>query len=198
LSPAFGDVQSKEVRLIGRLAREAHLQIRAIDEGGPEAKVLAAGNQRPQGLRLTLAGKRVDRRVGRVLVSTGLVQPKELSLPYAWRVRGNLEVSPSNPYFNLRDPDAQERTVTVTSARPDFRLLEAAVIAGPFQARIERGPAAMRGYVVRISVVESGIPPGERGVQGKLLLVSNDPAEPKKELPLFALGAVRPAAKVAP
>ena len=61
------------------------------------------------------------------------------------------------------------------------------VVEGPFAAVIERTDG---GYAVRVSVVAARIAPGERGVMGKLVLVSNDPAESRKEVPLFGMGAI--------
>jgi hypothetical protein len=184
-----GERRSREIRLVGPLAKRARIAVTSIDAGGPAAAILPAQGDRAAGLALTLVGDKVGVNVGRVLVSTGLDQPAELGLPYTMKVTGNVRVSPTNPTFNLRDPDARLHTLTVTSARADFRLVSADVVDGPFAAVIERGQGAGGGYAVRVSVVTARVAPGERGVMGKLVLVSNDPAEPRKEIPLFGMGA---------
>jgi Protein of unknown function (DUF1573) len=189
---APGERRSREIRLVGPLATRARIAVRSIDAGGPAAAILPAQGDRPAGLALTLVGDKVGVRVGRVLVSTGLDQPEELGLPYTMKVTGNVRVSPTNPTFNLRDPEARLQTLTVTSARADFRLLSADVVEGPFAAVVERGKGAGDGYAVRVSVVAARVAPGERGVIGKLVLVSNDPAESRKEVPLFGMGAIPP------
>ena len=118
---APGERRSREIRLVGPLATRARIAVRSIDAGGPAAAILPAQGDRPAGLALTLLGDKVGVRVGRVLVSTGLDQPEELGLPYTMKVTGNVRVSPTNPTFNLRDPEARLQTLIVTSARADFR-----------------------------------------------------------------------------
>jgi len=189
---APGERRSREIRLVGPLAPRARLAVRSIDAGGPVAAILPAQGERTAGVVLTLVGDKVGVRVGRVLVSTGLEQPEELGLPYTMKVTGNVRVSPTNPIFNLRDPEARFQILTVTSARADFRLFSADVIEGPFAAVVERAADGVGGYVVRVSVAAARVGPGERGVMGKLMLVSNDPAEPRKEVPLFGMGAIAP------
>jgi hypothetical protein len=43
-------------------------------------------------------------------------------------------------------------------------------------------------FQVQVTVVEDRLTTGERGSQGKLLILSNDRTEPEKEIPLFAFG----------
>jgi hypothetical protein len=193
-----GERRSREIRLVGPLATRARIAVTSIDAGGPAAAILPAQGDRAAGLALTLVGDKVGVNVGRVLVSTGLDQPAEIGLPYTMKVTGNVRVSPTNPTFNLRDPEARLNTLTVTSARADFRLLSADVVDGPFAAVIERGQGASGGYAVRVSVVTARVARGEHGVMGKLVLVSNDPAEPRKEIPLFGMGALAPIAPTRP
>jgi Protein of unknown function (DUF1573) len=189
-----GERQTRDIRLVGPLATRARIVVKSIDAGGPAAAILPAQGERPGGLALTLVGDNVRVSVGRVVVSTGLPEPAEVGLPYTMKVTGNVRVSPTNPTFNLRDPDGRFEILTVTSARADFRLLAADVVEGPFAAVIERGEGAGGGYAVRVSVVTARVAPGEHGVTGKLVLVSNDPAEPRKEIPLFGMGALTPLA----
>jgi hypothetical protein len=193
-----GERQSREIRLVGPLATRARIEVRSIDAGGPAAAILPAHGDRAAGLALTLVGDKVGVNVGRVLVSTGLDQPAELGLPYTMKVTGNVRVSPTNPTFNLRDAEGRLQTLTVTSTRADFRLLSADVVDGPFAAVIDRGQGAGGGYAVRVSVITARLVPGEHGVMGKLVLVSNDPAEPRKEIPLFGMGAPTPIAPTRP
>jgi hypothetical protein len=189
-----GERRAREIRLVGSLATRARIAVRSIDAGGPAVAILGAQGDRPAGLALTLVGDKVGVRVGRVLVSTGLDEPEELGLPYRMKVAGNLRVSPTNPTFNLRDPERRVQTLTVQSTRADFRLFSADVVDGPFAAVVERPAGAGGGFAVRVSVVAARVAASERGVTGKLMLLSNDPAEPRKEIPLFGMGAITPTA----
>ena len=130
-----------------------------------------------------LKGRTVGDWSDRVLLSTGLDRPRELSLPYTARVKSAIEVEPVKPYFNLRDPKARSQTLSVTSGRAGFRVLRAQIVSGPFRAAVEKGK-------VRVSVDEARLPDGERGVTGKLVILTNDKTEPRKEIQLFALGAI--------
>jgi hypothetical protein len=75
----------------------------------------------------------------------------------------------------------------VKSSRVGFHLLGARILSGPFRA-------AMTDAGVRVTVDDGRVPAGQRGVTGKLLLLTNDANEPRTEIELFALGAaeVRP------
>lgn len=154
------------------------------------ASLLPADGSRAAGVRLTLSGKRAGQGVGQVLVSTGLADPAEVVLYYRWKVPGYLTVSPSNPTFNLRVHGPHVVEISVGSSRADFHLLRAEVTAGPFAATVAAAVAGR--FAVQVRVVDSDVPSGQRGVLGKLILVSNDPAEPRKEVPLLAMGAVNP------
>lgn len=192
LEPEPGATATQAVRLRGYRAREASPSVVELDLPDVEATVLSAGGGAPPGLTIACRGRHVGRRVGRVRVATGLAEPAELSLGLGCRVAGNLTVTPDTPYFNLREPPPHERWLTVTSRRPDFALTGAAVLEGPFVAEVEPGPArgARR---VRLRVDDAALPPGERAVRGRLRLGSNDPLEPHKEVPLFAMGAAQSA-----
>jgi hypothetical protein len=89
--------------------------------------------------------------------------------------------------MNLSGPGPKEIALKVTSLRPDFRLSAVRAAQGPFEARFERDQVA-GDYTVHVRALTSGIPEDQRGVVGKILLVSNDPAEPQKEVSVFALG----------
>jgi hypothetical protein len=188
LRTPFGQKDSQEVRLRGTLAAAARLEVAAVDPPGPEVKIVPAGQQGPQGLRLTLDGVRVTRGAGQVRVTTALRKPETLTLLYSWQVLGNLTIDPTNPYIDLRLSGPVGAEVKVSSSRPDFRLKDAVVVDGPFEASFGRDDST-RGYLVRVRVREDRVPDGERGLLGTLRLTSNDPAEPRKEVRLFALGA---------
>jgi len=190
LAPEPGATATRVVRLRGHRAREASLSVLELDLPEVEATVLPAAGGGPPGLTIACHGQRVGNHVGRVRVATGLVEPAELSLGLGCRVAGNLTVTPDTPYFNLREPPPRERWLTVTSRRPDLTLTGATVLEGPFVAAIERGTAGSA-WRVRLRVDDAALPPGVRAVRGRLRLRSNDPLEPRKEVPLFAMGAVQ-------
>jgi hypothetical protein len=104
-------------------------------------------------------------------------------------VIGNLTVDPTNPYVDSYAPGGARVVVNVSSKRDDFRLDDARVVEGPFESTFDRDEAA-HVYAVQVRLVPSQVPPGQRGSVGKLRLISNDPAEPQKDVPLFALGRV--------
>jgi hypothetical protein len=189
LTTAFGGKRTEDVRLQGRLASEAKLELQQVEGTGPKVMVLSGNGGEAQRLRLTLAGKQVGTGVGRIFLSTGLENPSQLVLSYSWRVTGNLEVDPSNPYLNLRELGPKEVVLRVKSSRADFRLDAVRVAQGPFEARFQPDQAA-GGYTVSVRAIEGRISDDERGVPGKILLVSNDPAEPHKQVDVFAFGRV--------
>jgi hypothetical protein len=189
LKMPFGQMDSQEVRLTGRLATSARLEVRAIDPPGPDVSVFPAEHGKPGGLRLSMTGVRVGRVAGQVLLATGVQNPKELTILYSWQVLGNLTVEPTNPFVDLRGPGSGSVGVKVSSSRHDFRLDDAQVTEGPFEASFAPD-VATHGYAVQVRVVASRVPEGQRGLTGTLRLISNDPAEPQKDVPLFAMGAL--------
>lgn len=187
---AFGEKAVRELRLVGARARQAQLVRGEQEQGAPEVELLPATDTRPAGIRVSASGTAVERRVGQLRFRTGIDEPRELGLVYSLAVEGNLSVDPTNPYFNLREPPPRERVVTVQSKRSDFVLHAAEILEGPFRTRMSHDEANHR-YAVHVSFVDAALPAKERGAMGKLLLVSNDPAEPRKQVPLFALGVRR-------
>jgi hypothetical protein len=183
----FGETRSQEVRLIGRLAAAAKLSVETIDPPGPDVTVLPAEEARPQGVRVTISGTRVGQRAGQVTLATGLDDPKKLTLLYSWKVAGYLTVDPTNPFLDLRSPPPAKVAVHVSSSRPDFRLDQAQMVEGPFQAILVRDEAP-RTYTVEVTMSDKGSDEPSRGSLGTLRLLSNDPAEPRKDIPVFALG----------
>jgi hypothetical protein len=187
----FGQPAFKEVRLVGPLAGQVKPTVVRVEGTEVTATALEAEGGQPAGVRLTLSGKQAGQGVGNVVVSTGLPDPKELVLYYGWKVPGNLTVTPSNPYFDLRLPGRHVVELSVASTRPDFRLSRAQVASGPFTAQVvplaRAAPVSGATRTVEVRVIESGLT-DQRGFLGKLILWSNDPAERRKEIPLFALG----------
>ncbi len=182
---AFGEAASQEVRLVGKLAPVAKLRVSTISPPGPDVMILQAEDGRPSGVRITEVGVQVGHVAGQVTLTTGVEAPRELTLLYSWNVSGNLTVDPTNPFLDLRAP-APGVVVRVKSSRKDFRLTAAEIPAGPFVASVEN---AGDEYAVRVNATAArGASADGRGFLGKLRLVSNDPAEPIKDVPLFALG----------
>ncbi len=189
---AFGETDTKEDGLAGRLATSARLRVEESDPRGPEVTVVAATGA-PQALRFRFSGKSVGHGAGQTVVATGLEKPARLTVLWSCDVRGDLVVEPTNPYIDLRAPAPVGVAIHVSSKRRDFRLERTVVTEGPFEAAFARvlgGTGDPIAYSVDVRVRASVMIEGERGIAGKLRLVSNDPAEPRKDVPLFALGAI--------
>ncbi|MDP9150650.1 MAG: hypothetical protein M3O36_12020, partial [Myxococcota bacterium] len=192
---AFGETGSQEVGVTGRLATKARLHVEESEPAGPEVVVRKARDGEAPGLRFTFVGATVGHGAGQTRVATGLDKPASLTVLWSWRVRGNLVVEPANPFVDRGGLAPAGVVVRVSSRRDDFRLHEAVVVEGPFEAALSRSePAALAdgvppAYAVVVRLRESLVPAGARGLTGTLRLSSNDPAEPRKDVPLFALGA---------
>jgi hypothetical protein len=186
----FGQERSEEVRLKGTRAAEVRLKIKQPAQAGFETDILRAEDGKPQGLRFRCEGKKVGTSVHRIVATTGLEAPTEVSLSVTCRVAGTLEVSPTNPYLNLRQPDAKVRVVTVRSSQPDFAVRNVRILEGPFSASVKPG-ASPGEFRVKVQVEEARLADETRAVKGKLLIVSNDRTEPKKEVPLLGFGKLR-------
>jgi hypothetical protein len=138
-----------------------------------------AGGTVKKGLELKLKGDKVSSGSGKVTIATGLPKPQQLELHLTWGVTSTLQVEPDHLSFGAGQGEGQERVLRVWSKKPSFRLLQVRVLDGPFAAAIEK-PESLA--VFKVKVTWNRPPPGkhaETGV-GKLQLVSNDPAEPKK------------------
>ncbi|HWA70876.1 MAG TPA: DUF1573 domain-containing protein [Polyangiaceae bacterium] len=189
LEPMLGETQVRELLLVGKLAPSARLTLIESDDPTPRIELLAPTERDSARLRVTLKAARVETRVARVRISTGLSEPKELVVLVTWRVGSSLEIDPSNPYFNLREPPPHELTLRVKSRRGTLLVQAVQITEGPFEASLE--PETAAGIAsIRVRVLDHKVPPGVRGALGKLLIVSNDPAEPRKVVPLFALGVM--------
>jgi len=130
--------------------------------------------------------RQVGLRSGELKLRTGLDDPPELSLPFSCRVAGTLAVEPSNPYFDLLAAGGQKVVLTVKSSQPNFRLLAADVLDGPFSASFSGQPGGP--YRVELSFLAEHAPAEARGASGHVRLRTTDRSEPERTLDLFALG----------
>jgi hypothetical protein len=188
LEPPFGGRDSREVGVVGRWATAARLAVQTLDPAGLEVEVLPAQDGGAQSVRVTARGAHVGRFAGQVVFATGLSRPETLTLLYSWKVPSNLRVEPTNPVIDLRASGSTGTVIHMSSGRGDFRLQAAQVVEGPFEASVS--PVAEGGsYSISVRVARDRMSANQRGVLGTLRLLSNDPAEPRTDVPLFALGA---------
>jgi hypothetical protein len=185
LNLEFGDWAALDQRLIGADALRAHLVVESVAPAGPSVEVLPATGSAPEGLRVSMRGARVGRGDGQIVVATGLPDPPRITALYSWMVNGNLEVDPTNPFLDLR-ASSGAMAIRVSSRRPEFRPL-AVNVDGPFEARLASG-AAPGPTRIDVRFDPARAPRGDRSFVGTVWLLSNDPAEPHKSIPLFALG----------
>ena len=188
LSMPFAEERSVDVHMQGALSDEARLALKDAGDAGISVTPLPAEHGAPRGLRLRVQGMKVGVHAGSIVLTTNLRRPRELTLAYSCEVRGSLAVAPNAPYFDLRAPGALERQISVQSSQPGFKVRAVRVAEGPFSASF--APRDSVGdYTVTVSVQAARITDDARGSLGRLIIVSNDRAEPEKELPLFAFGA---------
>ncbi|HEX3772935.1 MAG TPA: hypothetical protein VHV51_00655 [Polyangiaceae bacterium] len=183
----FGAERSTTVHLAGTLASAAKLTFKDDSDAGFQIEALPADAHGPV-VRLTLKGKKVGTHVGNIVGTTNLEQPREIRLAYSCEVTGNLRVAPSTLYFDLRAPGGDTKEIVVSSSEPEFRLQQAEIAEGPFEASFARDGES-RDYRVSLSLRRDRVTGDARGTLGRLVLHSNDRAEPEKEVSLFALGA---------
>jgi hypothetical protein len=198
LEAVIGEKRAVETWLRGKLASQARPRVTHIDPPAPlQAEAIerqtAAGKQR--GLRLALQGRQIAQGNARLRIATGLPQVPEVEHTVIWTVRGNIE-APPHVHLNLGRAGGGERLIPVTSRRPDFRLKSARILQGPFTATVLE-PAA--GSTQRsIKVVSTLTATTATYATGKLLLESNDPLEPRKEVSLSVSAPAPPPAAAAP
>lgn len=193
LDTDFGAPLTREVRLRGKRARDAkleELQLEKHEPGQPRVRILAADATRPMGLEFSLDAKRVAEGAGGLRVNTGVPERDPLTLSFTYRVRGFVQVTPSRPYVNLRVPD-EKVSVLVSSSRPDFEVTRVEIAEGPFRAELGERHRDGGRYVL-VSAQKAEMPAVQRGALGRMVVFSNDPAEPAKDVPLLALGARTP------
>jgi hypothetical protein len=94
-----------------------------------------------------------------------------------WQVRGNIQ-APRSIHLDLAQPTQQESVFQVASRLPDFRLAAARVLEGPFQVTVMGTGAGTRS--VKVATTLAAAPAAF--TRGKLVLESNDPLEPRKEI----------------
>ncbi len=189
LRPAFGQTQSADVRLVG--ARAAQARPKVTTTGGDLVTVtpLPSNAGAVPGFRVACRGHKVGMHAGSLVVATGLPESPTLTLSWGCRVPATLQVEPSHPYFNLRVSGARATTLTVSSTHPGFTVKSAKVSEGPFTATVEK-PHPDGRVPITIRVKNHEIPDDARSATGKLLIQTNDPREPNKEVPLFGLGRI--------
>jgi hypothetical protein len=189
----FGEERSQDVHLVGTLLDKAGIRLKpsaVVEDTGVDPLPSKTGPIR--GFRICCKGRKPGMHTGNLIVSTGLEHPKEIAMPYSCKVAGTLEVSPTNPYFNLKIRGPKVVNIEVSSSQPGFEVRGARVLEGPFVASVD-GPLADNKFRVQVTVIEERLTAGERGSQGKLLVLSNDRTEPEKKIPLFAFGKLNSA-----
>lgn len=189
LQAAAGEQPRAEVWLSGKLATKGKLAVARMEPPGklrvePIERKTDRGKQR--GLRIGLAQQQPGEGMVKVIVATGVTARPELEHAVHWSLRGNLD-APRSIHFDLGQPGQGERIIQVTSQRPDFQLKTARVVEGPFQATLLPGaPNAQRS--IKLTTTLAAAPPAH--TKGKLVLESNDPLEPTREVAL-SLAALR-------
>ena len=189
----FGQSRAAEVRLTGPRAAAAQLDLPRATSGAVdgwrdvEVVALPRAGRRAAGVRLRCRGDRVGVHVGYLTVPTGLEHPAALGLSWSCRVRGTLTVAPDNVYLDLADPDGRARLIDVTSTQPGFAIKQVAVTAGPFvAARDDVVATRVRVAIDRAAALAAG---DLRGATGTLVIITNDRSEPRKEVPIYAVGS---------
>jgi hypothetical protein len=190
----FGATGMVEARLLGARAAAARLVAASSLPDGMALTLLPAADGANQGVALRVSGAAAGTHAGGLRFATGLVEPTEIELGYLVKVSSTLAVSPTNPVLDLGAPEGRGTIVRVTSQSPDFRVKRVEVLDGPFGARVRKDGDA---FAVEVFVVADELARDVRGANGRLLIVSNDRAEPNKEVPLFALGSAAASADVA-
>jgi hypothetical protein len=193
LEMPFGEERSQDVHLVGTLVAKAAARLKNSALAEDSSVTLLpdkAGSTR--GFRIRCKGKKAGVHSGNLVVSTGLPSPKDIAMPYVCKVAGTLEISPTNPYFNLKIPGPKVVSVEVRSSQPGFEVRGALVLEGPFAASVE-GPLSDNSFRVQVKVLEERVTEENRGILGKVMVLSNDRTEPEKEIPLFGFGKLNAA-----
>jgi hypothetical protein len=188
LEMPFGEERSQEVHVVGKLLDGAAVRLKdsALAEDS-SVDLLSNRAGSIQGFRIRCKGKKVGMHAGNLVISTGLAQLKEIAMPYSCKVAGTLEVSPTNPYFNLKISGPKAVSIEVRSTQSGFEVHGARVTKGPFSASVE-GRISDNAFRIQVKVLEERLTEGDRSASGKLVILSNDRTEPEKEIPLFGFG----------
>jgi hypothetical protein len=193
LEMPFGEERSQEIRVVGTLLDQASIRLRKsglAEDSSVEFPSRQPGS--PAIVRIRCHGKKPGMHAGNLIASTGLARPNEIAMPYACKVAGTLEISPTNPYFNFKVSGPKVVSIEVRSSQPGFQVRGARVLEGPFAASVE-GPVGDNIFHVQVRVLEDRVAEGGRGSLGKVLILSNDRTEPQKEVPLFGFGKLNSA-----
>jgi len=187
----FGGETTEEFHLAGPGATAATLKV--VSGGDPELRVetLPGGGGVTAGLRIHATGRTVGVRLGTLLVATGLATVPQVPLLFALRVRGTLRVTPTNPVLDFGVRGRATTVIDVSSRRPDFEVSAVEIARGPFVATFQRAAGASAAFEITVTTQAPTLPSDARGAVGTLVVVSNDEAEPRKEIPLFAFGGGR-------
>ena len=197
LELAYGEHRSREVLLRGIQLGAAKIELhRGSLDDVSQVEPLLNDDGKLRGYRITCTGAKVGLHASSLLVSTGLSRPKELSLSYACRVRGTLDVSPSAPYFDLRVSGAKEKEIRVRSRQPAFVVRSVEILGGPFEAELLSRDTD-GSFPIRVRVLDQQLGPEARSATGTLLIVSNDITQPRREVRLLGFGHVNRAARSA-
>jgi hypothetical protein len=197
LKMPFGEDRNQEVKVEGSMLDKARIKLVSPSIPDVDIESLPASAGKIRGFRIHCKGRKPGMNVGNLIISTGLERPKEVAIPYACKVAGTLEVSPTNPYFNLKVSGPKYLFIQVRSSQPHFEVQAVHVTEGPFAATFEHAPEG-EFFRVKVTVLYDHIEDDTHGVTGKLVIVSNDRTEPQKEMPLFGFGQVNRATPLAP
>jgi hypothetical protein len=189
LEMPFGEERLQEVHFVGTRVEQARPRLNGAAAPDSEIVMLPARSGNLAGCRLRCWGRKVGTNAGNIVVDSGLDRPRQIAIPYSCKVIGTLQVTPSNPFFNLKLPGDKAVRINVKSAQPDFEVRSVRVLDGPFAARLDHAENG-GSYRVEVTVLSDRIDEESRAVVGRLLIESSDRTEPHKEVPLFASGRV--------
>jgi len=176
-----GEKTSLDVWLTGTLAPTAKPKLDDMkDNDAVSATIIeeSSGDGKKQGVRLVSKNAKVGRGRGVVQISTSVEKKPVLQLRYSYETTGNI-TAPQQVYLDPSRESLRERVFPVKSLEKNFVLHQARVAEGPFTAVVNK---TADGYEVKVTAQP---PANQKGlVRGKLVLVSNDPLEPTKEVQL--------------
>ena len=190
LEMPFGEERSQEVHFIGTRVEQARPRLDEAAAPDSEIVPLPTRSGSPAGYRLRCLGRKVGTSAGNIGVASGLDRPRAIAIPYSCKVIGTLQVTPSNPFFNLNLSEGKAVRIDVKSTQPDFEVRSIRVLEGPFAARVEHAEDG-NSYRIEVTVLADRIDQEGHAAVGRLLIESNDHTEPRKQVPLFALGRIR-------
>ena len=192
--------KKEDVWLVGKLSKDARLVIEDIrGDTGATAEIIqkTEGEETTTGIRVKVKGSKLGRATGVVRVKTGIESMPELNFQFDTSVTGNIKLSPRALVF---DPltAGKDRVLTVTSTRADFKITATKVVEGPYGATFKKTDDGA-GFEVTVKLTAADenelrvlIENADQArkdktvgsLSGKLEIVSNDPLEPKLEVPI--------------